>query len=315
MMILCVTPNVALDRTLVVPGYGSGGVFRPQQVIAVAGGKGVNVARVIRLLGGASSCFGFIAGHTGSLVASVATAEGLACHWTRLASGETRVCTILVDPALEQTSVINEYGVATTGGDWAQLRHDLFAHLGSAAAVCFCGSLPPDSLEAFTALLTDLQASGKPIWVDTSGAALRAAAQVQGIHIKVNDEEAGELLGFPVSQQADAVSAAYKLAGRLGASAVITLGKRGAVLSDGQSTWHAQPPNIEAKSGVGSGDSFLAGLLVSLESGSSPAQALRCAVAAGAANALSVGGGQFALEDYQRLFAGTTLTEQTPLGA
>lgn len=308
-MILCVTPNVALDRTLVVPGYNGGGVFRPQQVVAVAGGKGVNVARVIRLVGGAASCFGFIAGHTGSLVASAASTEGLNCHWTRLPGGETRICTILVDPALGQTSVINESGAPTTATDWEQLRHDLLAHVDSASAVCFCGSLPPGaSLQVFATLLTDLQASGRSVWVDTSGAALQAAAQVKGIHIKVNDEEAAELLGSPISALSGAASAAHGLAERLGAAAVITLGKQGAVLSDGQSVWQAQPPDIEAKSGVGSGDSFLAGMLLGLEEGDSPAHSLRRGVAAGAANALSVGGGQFAFDDYQRILANTSVT-------
>jgi 1-phosphofructokinase family hexose kinase len=312
-MILCVTPNVALDRTLVVPGYGAGGVFRPQQVIAAAGGKGVNVARVVNLFGGVSRCHGFIAGHTGALVASLAAGEGLDSRWTVLDSSETRTCTILVDPAREQTTVVNESGVETNAADWGRLRDDLIASADSAAAVCFCGSLPPGSpLDAFAALLAELVALGTSIWVDTSGPPLRVAAEVKGVHIKVNDDEAAALLNAPVKSLAEASVGAKALAKRTSASVVITMGAHGAVLSDGQTAWHALPPAIEAKSAVGSGDSFLAGLLVGLEAGEPPDQSLRRGVAAGAANALSIGGGQFKLEDYERILSKVVNSETIP---
>lgn len=312
-MILCVTPNTALDRTLLVPGYGAGGVFRPQQVVAAAGGKGVNVARVVKLLGGGSRCYGFIAGHTGALVASLAAGEGLDARWTILDAGETRTCTILVDPVQEQTTVVNESGVETSASDWARLRDDLVVSADGASAICFCGSLPPGSpLDAFAALLAELVATGKSVWVDTSGAPLRTAAEVKGVHIKVNDDEAAALLNAPVTSLAEAAAGAKALAQRMSASVVITIGARGAVLSDGQTMWHAMPPAIQAKSAVGSGDSFLAGLLVGLEAGEPPDQALRRGVAAGAANALSVGGGQFRLEDYVRILSNVSLSEYIP---
>lgn len=308
-MILCVTPNTALDRTLVVPGYGAGGVFRPQQLIATVGGKGVNVARVVRLLGGDPLCLGFIAGHTGALVAAIAADEGLNCRWTVLESGETRTCTILVDPMLEQVTTINEHGVPTTASDWARLGDDLIAAAEDAATICFSGSLPPGSpLDVFAGLLADLVASGKSVWVDTSGAPLSAAAEVRGVHIKVNDEEASALLNTPISTPAEAAAGAAALAKRQSASAVITLGKHGAVMSDGDNAWHTLPPPIQAKSAVASGDSFLAGLLVGLESGDSPERALQRGAAAGAANALSIGGGQFTLDDFERILSKTAVT-------
>lgn len=310
-MILCVTPNTALDRTLLVPGYAAGGVFRPQHAIAAAGGKGVNVARVVRLLGGNARCFGFIAGYTGALVAASAATEGLDCRWTVLPAGETRTCTILVDPSLEQTTVVNESGVKTTSADWMRLSDDLIASAGDAEIICFCGSLPPGSpLDAFAQLLTDLRAMGKAVWIDSSGGALRAAAEIPGIHVKINDDEAAVLLGTPIYDIPDTAAGAWSLAQRLSAIAVITLGKRGAVMSDGTAAWHALPPPLKAKSAVGSGDSFLAGLLVGLQLGEHVSLALGRGVAAGAANALTLGGGHFALDDYQRILANTAIILQ-----
>lgn len=307
-MILCVTPNTALDRTLVVPGYGAGGVFRPQQTIATVGGKGVNVARVVNLLGGAAHCMGFIAGHTGALAAAIAVEEGLDSTWTALDAGETRICTILVDSDSGQTTVVNESGAQTRAADWSRLRDDVLAAAAQTEIICFCGSLPPASpLDSFTALLGELVAAGKSVWVDTSGAPLAAAVQVSGVHIKVNDEEAGVLLGRSLNTLSDVTTAAIALAKGAPASVIITMGKDGAALSDGQTVWHALPPEIDAKSGVGSGDSMLAGLLVGLESGETPAQALRRGVAAGAANALTVGAGRFALSDFTDILSHTTL--------
>lgn len=309
-MILCVTPNTALDRTLVVPGYRAGGVFRPQQLIVAAGGKGVNVARAIRVLGGDALCLGFIAGHVGALVASIASAEGLDARWTRLKTGETRTCTILVDPAFEQPTVVNESGVITSADDWAQLRHDLIAAAASAQTICLCGSLPPGTpVDDWTALLADLRAMGKTVWVDSSGVGLAAAVEVRGISLKVNDDEAAALLKQPITTPEEAAACALTQAKQSAASIVITMGARGAVLSDGNATLHAVSPTIDAKSAVGSGDSLLAGLLVGLESGEPPDLALRSGVAAGAANALSIGGGQFGLDDFAQILSNTSCTE------
>lgn len=305
-MVLCVTPNIALDRTLVVPGYGEGGVFRPQQTLVAIGGKGINVARTVKLLGGNALCLGFIAGHTGALVASMAAAEGLNGFWTRLESGETRTCSILVDPPSEQTTVVNEHGVATTAADWARLRDALIVSAADAATICFCGSLPPGSpLDAFMSLLAELAAMGKAVWVDTSGSSLHAAVNMPGIHIKINEEEASGLLGMPITTLEEAAAGAAILADRQSAAAVITIGKYGAVLSSGQASWYAVPPPVKVISTVGSGDSFLAGLLVGLESGETPDQALRRGAAAGAANAMSIGGGQFALDNFEDLLSNT----------
>lgn len=309
-MILCVTPNTALDRTLVVPGYSEGGVFRPQQVIVAAGGKGVNVARAVKVLGGDAMCLGFIAGHTGALVASIASDEGLAARWTMLKTGETRTCTILVDPALEQTTVVNEFGVTTTSADWEQFRQDLITAAANARTICICGSLPLGTpVDAWMSLLVDLRAMGKTVWVDSSGVGLSAIKEVPGISLKINDDEASALLKQAITTPMEAAESTLVQAKQSAALMVITMGASGAVLSDGETVWHAMPPPIKAKSTVGSGDSFFAGLLVGLESGETPGEALRRGVAAGAANALSVGGGQFVLDDFVQILSSTVCTE------
>lgn len=305
-MILCVTPNAAVDRTLLTPGYAQGGVFRPAQQVIAAGGKGINVARVARLLGTDAICAGFLGGFSGRLVADLLAREAIPAHWTWLNAGETRTCTILFDHNANLTTVVNEAGPTVTTEDWARLGADIHSAMRGAAAVCFCGSLPPGSpTDVFGTLLETLVADGVQVWVDTSGAALQTAAVVRGVRIKINDQELGALVAAPVTSEDALVAAAAQLYAQTGAMVAITRGEQGALLLDGQGAWLAQAPSIRVVNAVGSGDSFLAGLAVALGRGEPPEIALRCAVAAGTANALSIGGGRFGLAEYERLLGET----------
>ncbi|MBK8022222.1 MAG: hexose kinase [Chloroflexi bacterium] len=301
----CVTPNAALDRTMVVPGYPEGGVFRPQEMVLAAGGKGVNVARVVQNLGGYARCFGFVAGHSGRLLVDLAEEDGLECHFTPLPAGETRNCTILVDPESGRVSVVNEHGPRTTSADWTRLRADLLAD-ANPHTLCFCGSLPPgSSADDFAALLTHCVAAGHSVWVDTSGAALQAASKVYGVRLKVNNDEAAQLTGLSIDSIETAARTAEVLSQTTGQTVSITMGKLGAILTAEGETWAASPPAMDVKSAVGSGDSFLAGLILGLSDGQSPSEALRWAVAAGTANAQSVGGGRFTMDEYHAVLAQT----------
>ncbi len=307
-MIVCVSPNPAIDRTYIQPGYGAGGVFRPEQTVVAAGGKGVNVVRAVRILGGQAINAGFLAGHTGRLLDALATAEGLPSRWTWIDNAETRTCIIVADPERAQTTVLNERGPHAAASDWAALHRDVLALAESAASVCFCGSLPPtESTEPFTGLLRALIERGKAVWVDTSGAALAAAVQTPGVTIKVNDHEIGALLRQPVETVEQAGAAAAALSRQMCAPVAVTLGSRGAVFASDDAVYHAQPPKIKPVSAVGSGDVFLAGLLLGLDREHAPSEALRMGAAAGAANAMSAGGGQFSLAEYEQVFAATSV--------
>lgn len=302
-MIACVTPNAAIDRTLVVPGYAEGGVFRPIDFVVAAGGKGINVARSVHALGGEAVCAGFLGGFTGNYVADLVRTEGLKSRWTFLHLAETRTCMILVDPAASRITVVNEHGPAVDGRDWARLRADV-AHLAEDAShVCFCGSLPPGTTpEIFSEVLAQLKAEGARLWVDTSGSGLRAAVQAK-VSIKINDEEASGLLGYPVeSTDLAAVRVAlHAIHAQTDSQVIMTLGAHGAALLSASGCWFAQAPTIEVRSAVGSGDAFLGAYLLAVEQGNPPSICLQRAAGAGAANALTVGGGRFGYDDYLNL--------------
>jgi 1-phosphofructokinase family hexose kinase len=299
-MILCITPNPALDRTLLVPRLRLGNVHRAQKIIVAAGGKGLNVARTIRILGGEPLCMGFAGGHGGRLLADLAQSEGLASSWTWTGS-ETRSCTILIAQDGDAT-LINEPGMSVSVADWKQLRQDVQKQLPLVSRVCFSGSLPPNSSETDLQGLFDvLVDSGKQIWVDTSAMGLDTALAYADLCIKVNGDEIGEMLGLEINDMASAERAFVMLSERGLTTALITLGSAGALLSTSEGRWYAQGPSVAVISTVGSGDAFLGGLVSALDSGKHWPEALGDAVAAGTANTLSAGGGQFGLETFRAI--------------
>ena len=302
MMILCVTPNPAIDRTLLVPRLRPGEVHRATRAIVAAGGKGLNVARGVKILGGRPLAMGLLGGHSGRLLADLATADGLAVRWT-LFDGETRTSVIVVTEAGDAT-VINEPGPVLTPADWSRFVDDVTTQARQADVVCLCGSLPRGvPADAPTDLIQGVVATRRPLWVDTSGQWLRRAISACPMGLKVNSIEAGEALGMVIDGPETAMVAAGRLREKRVRMVALTLGRQGAVLVDEANRYYARPPAVTAVSNAGSGDCFLAGLLTALTTGRPPAQALCWAVAAGAANTLAPGGGRFAWADFQRILA------------
>src|SRR5262249_36694787 len=193
--ILCVTPNPALDRTLEVPDLRPGSMMRASSARVAAGGKGVNVARALSVLGTRALCMGPLGGASGRILADLAAAEGLEADWT-WCDVETRTCVILVDATARQATVINEAGPSLRSADWGRVRSDVVARAAGAPAVCLSGSLPRGvSPDALLDLCRSLVGTGHAPWVDSSGPALVALLSVPGLRVKINREEAAEALG------------------------------------------------------------------------------------------------------------------------
>lgn len=301
-MILCVTPNPAVDHTLAVPDLTLGAVRRATQSLLAAGGKGLNAARALHSLGGDPLCLGPLGGSSGRLLADLAQAEGLRGAWTWIA-GLTRTCVILIPEPAGESTVVNEAGPALSGAEWTSLAENCLRDSARGDLIAFCGSLPAGvDGGVFASLLGRLAAGGREVWVDTSGPALAAAAGVTGLNLKVNGGEAAALLDLPGVHTADeAAAAARRLLARGQARVIVTLGSQGAVAASSSECWLAQPPAVEVVSAVGSGDSFLGSWLLAREQRRPLAECLRQGVAAGTANALAFGGGRVSLEQVARL--------------
>lgn len=304
-MIVALTPNPALDKTLVVPGFALGHIFRTADVRMLAGGKGFNVARSMRVLGGDPLVVAPLAGHTGRLIADLAQAEGIRCE-TVWFEGETRTCLSIVDPHTGMVSEVYERGPKVPPHAWDGTLALVEQHLGAGDILTVSGGFPPGVPgDALLGIARWAHGRGVLAMFDTYGPPLRAALAGRPALAKCNAHEASDLLERPVANFEDALHAAADLRTLGARAAVITLGAAGAIGIDEQGHpwgWHA--PVVESISAVGSGDACFAGIVLGLATGMTLAHAARRGVAAGAANTLATGAGIFQRSDADALIAG-----------
>lgn len=315
MTVLCITPNPALDRILVVPGFVAGAVGRASAVRVVAGGKGLNVARALRDLGQPARCLAPLGGAFGAMLAGLARADGLALERVAIA-GETRVSTIILDGEGGAT-VVNEPGPRVSGEEWRALIVAAGRWAAGGTTACVCGSLPQgvagEGLLVLTEALTAVLPGSTPLWVDSSGGALAAVLAAPGderprLALKINHVEAASALGRPIADLATAARVARGLVERGFALVAITLGEEGAALAEPRGMWSARAPRITPRNPVGSGDAFLAGLMAAWTRDGDPRVALRLGTACGAANALGEGAGRLRAADVRDLAAQVEIT-------
>ena len=303
--IICVTPNVALDRTLVVPDFAVGHISRIKRGVVVPGGKGLNMMRAVKILGGQPLSMGLLGGHTGRMVAAMAREAGYEAEWTWF-DGETRTCTIIAD-ADGVSTVINESGQVGRS-DWRALADDVcrVAESQAVSAICFCGSVPEGvPADAPTDAIQRLKDLGKRVWIDTSGRALFNAIAAKPFAIKVNAEELAAAMNFDAQRRTEVVAAAKDLLNDGIQILVISLGAEGALLFAKDVLLKATPPQIQPVDPIASGDCLHAGIVTALARGDSHAEAIRSGVAAGAVNALYAGGAQFAYSHYLQILSET----------
>lgn len=300
-MLLALTPNPAIDRLLIVPGFRNAEVVRVLERRDAAGGKGLNLARVARMLGQPVRVLGLLGGANGRQMAALAAQEGFDARWAWMQTGETRICTLISDPEKRDTLTINEPGPGLISTDWAALEAMVRTEAAQAQGLCISGSLMPGTeLQQFQTMLCSLPAHCQ-IFLDTSGPALGAALQLSLRLIKVNADEIGAVLGASINSLAEAEQAARHVCALGTHAVIITLGKRGAVAVDALGSWAASTPEIASLSPVGSGDATMAGLAHAILQGQSLQQALHLGVACGTANALTLGPGNIKNDDLQHI--------------
>ncbi len=287
-MLLAITPNPPIDRTLHVPQLSVGGVHRATKVQLSAGGKGLNIFRVAQMLGTKVLATGPLAGRAGQIFADLAEAEGIQGDWYWLRSGETRTC-LLINHDSGDATVINEPGRPISAKEWQGFAAHIKHLASTAGAVTIAGSmLPGVKADALGALARSLVESHRAVYLDTSGPSLAAAlAQPNGLCIKVNRGELAAGLGTELADTGQIIEAGQLLIARGAALVVVTTGSKGALALSPEERWRATAPLVEVVSTVGSGDSFLAGLATARLEGAGIERALARAVACGAANAMT----------------------------
>lgn len=277
-MIVTVTLNPSLDRTLRVQSLRRGEVHRAMYNHTDPGGKGVNVARALSAHGTPVVTVLPVGGSTGfALTAQLA--EAGVDHVAVPSSSRTRANVSIVEPD-GTTTKINEPGVALTSRELAAVTEAVTGRVRPGDWVVTAGSIAPgQDPEVYTVIGAAVREAGARWAVDTSGVALSASLAARPDLVKPNREELSEVLGLDLMTLDDVVRACHGLINDNGLTVLCSLGADGAVLVDRDHAWHATGPRVQVENTVGAGDALLAGYLHGLTIDGSPVAGLRHGIA------------------------------------
>jgi len=287
--VVTVTPNPSLDRTLSVPSFQPGALHRARLVRQDLGGKGVNVSRALHALDIPSRITGFVGGWTGRALRQGLLAEGYDVHFVDVGQ-EIRQNITLVDESTGQVTKINEPGPTICPHHVAALEDHIEQTVYPGDLWAFSGSLPPGApTDLYARLIHRVQARGGLAFLDSSGPPLQTGMSTRPFAIKINVEEAGELLEHSLNDDRDVCGAAHELQAQGVKVVALTRGAQGLVLAMGDEWVIAIPPTVIARSPIGAGDATLAGLLWAVLDRCDPVTTARRAVACGTAAAMQEG--------------------------
>ena len=317
-MIVTVTINAALDRTLTVPNFRAGQRHRASRSLTLAGGKGINVARALKRLDVPVVATGLAGGATGTRIIEGLTGEAILNDFVRIGD-ESRTSTAVVDPTSTSYTEINEWGPMVRPEELEMLMEKLHYLSRGAQAVVFAGSLPRGVEEDFYAeAVRDLNRRGVETVLDSEGEPLRRGAEAEPFLVSPNQLEAEGLVGQELNEDEEFLMALDAIADRGPRNVLITLESGCFMLvreDRRQRRLHAVAPLVDPVSAVGSGDVLLAGILAARVAGQAPEEALKWGVAAGTAAILEVGAGRFDPREAQRLRSRVEVVELEPVVA
>ena len=304
-MILTVTLNAAIDRTLAVPNFHVGRRHRAVEQTAVAGGKGVNVARALKALGRPVLATGTSGGGTGARILALLDEEGIANDFVRIQE-ESRMSTAVVDPTDGVTTEINERGPALSNNERERVVERILYLAQGAQIVVLCGSLPRSvPVELYGQLVEDLRRLGVTTVLDCEGEPLRVGTGARPDLVTPNLTEAEELIGREFTDDDDRLGGVREIVDLGARDAVITYESGCVALLGGDSAERAAfRVSVEPReplSQIGAGDAFLAGYVAGLYEGRSAEDCLRFGTACGAESVRHVGAGVIDPREVERL--------------
>src|SRR5262245_7146253 len=310
-MILTVTLNAAIDRTVAVPSFRQGNRHRAVEASTVAGGKGINVARALKILDRPVIATGLAGGPTGARLMERLAEESILTDFTWI-SGESRTNLAGIDPTTGEQTEINERGPEVTTDELERFLEKLL-YLARGARTCvIAGSLPPSVPASFSArMVEELKALGMETVLDTEGEPLTAALRAGPAAVTPNASEAEGAVGHEVNDREDLLSGVRSLVELGAADAVITRpeGCIASIAGEERRVFEVTAPEMEPIAAVGSGDAFLAGFVAGRYEGRTPEECLRYAVACGAEATQHFGAGSIDPGEVERLLPRVDVTE------
>lgn len=299
-MITIAGVSPSLDLTYQVDDLVLGQISRSSLVVRCAGGKPLNLARAAATLGAKVSVVAILGGPTGDLLASTLRSAGIEVA-VMPTPHETRTCVSIASAATGELTEVYQNAAEIPDSVWSAFRHELADVLERRPGWLVVNGGAPAGLDptALASLVDLAHDHGCRVAVDTYGPSLAAAVDVRPDIVKVNRAEAAGLLDAP--PDADLVEMAVAMQRQTGEVVVLTDGVRGVALVAEGLQLRADLPGVSGPYAVGSGDSFLGGLIAELDRDADLRSALATATAAGMANALTPGSANFRRADVDRL--------------
>jgi 1-phosphofructokinase family hexose kinase len=315
-VIVTVTLNAAIDRTLTVPNFQLGQRHRASQVLTLAGGKGINVARALKRLDVPVVATGLAGGRTGTRIVEELTSEAILNDFVRIAD-ESRTSTAVVDPTTATYTEINEWGPHVEPEELTMLLEKISYLARGADMVVFSGTLPRAVDDSFYAeAIRDLNRRQVRAVLDCEGVPLRLGVEAEPFLVTPNQREAEGLVGQEFRDDEDYLMAVDRIADMGARNVLVTSELRSFGLFREDRKRHrfrAIAPQVEAVSAVGAGDVLLAAFLAARVADRPLEDSLRAAVTAAAASTLEVGAGRFEPREAARLQGSVDVRELEPI--
>ncbi len=310
-MLICVSPNPAVDRRITLAGLARGEVNRALSSRPLAGGKAAHVAMAARALGEEVTWIGFAGGASGDELESGLADLGIALTGVRT-KASTRTNLEVIEPDGTVTEILEPGGEVTPSEveRLLAIANDVFHEWGDAAQVILAGSLPPGApIDLYARLTRSARSARCRVLLDSSGEALRRGLAAAPDLVKPNRDEAAQLTGNTPRKNGSAAGVALRLFAAGARRVAITLGADGIFWQRdaGSAPLEARPPQVRGSSTVGCGDATLAGLAVAHSRGFTDEQTVRLAVACGAAQVLAPAPGMIDPAEVERLSALATV--------
>ncbi len=306
-MISTVTLNVSIDKAYKIKGsVESGKVIRVLECNNTAGGKGLNVSRVISICGEEVLATGFVGGHCGALVEELLENDNIKNQFTHVNS-ETRSCINILDENNISTEFL-EKGSSVNENEIDKFIEDFNKIIDNSNIITISGSVPQGvPTDIYATLIKMIKAKNKKVILDASGDLLKEGIKALPTMIKPNSEEMENLLGISINNREEVIKSAIKLYESGIELVVVSLGGDGALLVCEEGVYHGKPPKIKVVNTVGCGDSMVAAFAVAMERGYSNTDSLKYAVSISAANAMTFSTGNFNSKDADSIFENTII--------
>lgn len=299
-MITTVTLNVSIDKAYLIDELKEGGANRVKSCTYTPGGKGLNVARVIKICGEEVLATGFSGGHAGAYVEEELNKEMVSNRFIPI-KGETRSCINMISNNGISTEIL-EPGAPVDKEEIEKFLMEFPELIKESSVVTISGSVPQGvGTDVYGKLISIAKEKGKKVILDTSGELLKEGIKACPMMIKPNSHEMEALLGISIHNREEVIESAKKLQSAGIETVVVSLGSEGALVVTEDAVYHGKPPKIKAVNTVGCGDSMVAAFAVGFARGYEIEDTLKYAVAVSAANALTMKTGSFDQEEMESL--------------